>query len=155
MNKKVYFLIAVAIVLAGVYLVFFTSLFQPKTIQIAHTSRSLPSARTGPGAGRIFFDLGDFYSLTDIKVVPLAALQTNKLAQPVWHLVSDEGSDDIQQFSYGEVIRSMDPAVAGAQAAPLEPGVVYRLFVAAGKVKGQHDFQLGPPAPPPATDPQP
>jgi hypothetical protein len=36
----------------------------------------------------------------------------------------------------------MDPAVAGSRPEPLQPDVTYRLFVAAGKVKGQLDFQI-------------
>ena len=150
MNKKNLILIAVALILAGVYIVYFTGWFQPKTIQISHTSRPVRSARTGSAATRLNFGLGDYYSLTEIKVVPIAALQTNKLAQPVWHLVSDSGSDDVNLFFYGEKINGMDPAVEGARPEPLQPGVTYRLFVAAGKIKGQHDFQLGaPPVSPP------
>jgi hypothetical protein len=91
----------------------------------------------------LIFGLGDYYSLTEIKVVPLAALQTDKLAQPVWHLVSDSGSDDVNLFSYGQRINGMDPAVEGARPDPLQPGVIYRLFVTAGKVRGQHDFHIG------------
>jgi len=143
MNKKNFILIAVALVLAGVYAVYFTDWFQPKTIHISHTSRPARSARTGSPAAQLIFGLGDYYSLTEIKVVPLTALQTDKLAQPVWHLVSDSGSDDVNLFSYGEKINGMDPAVAGARPEPLQPGVTYRLFVAAGKARGQHDFQIG------------
>ena len=146
MNKKSYILIAIALMLAGVYAVFFTDWFQPKTIHIFHSSRPVRLARSGPAATRLDFGLGDYYSLTEIKVVPLAALQINKLAQPVWHLVSDDGSDDVNQFFYGERIRGMDPAVEGARPEPLQPGVTYRLFVAAGKIRGQHDFQLGAPS---------
>jgi hypothetical protein len=144
MNKKNFILIAIALVLAGVYAVYFTDWFQPKTIHISHTSRPMRSGgRTGAAANRLFFGLGNYYSLTEIKVVPLAALQTNKLAQPVWHLVSDEGSDDMDHFFYGEKINGMDPAVEGARPETLQPGVTYRLFVTAGKTKGQHDFHIG------------
>ncbi len=146
MNKKNYALIAIALVFAAVYIVFFTDWFRAKTINISHTSRLIRAARNGASTGRMFFDLGDYYSLTEVKVIPLAALQTNKLAQPVWHLVSDEGSDDVRQFFYGENIRGMDPAVEGSRPEPLQSGVTYRLFVAAGKTKGQHDFQLGAPS---------
>lgn len=147
MNKKTYSLIAVAVVLAAVYAIFFTDWFQPKTIHISSTSRAMravrPNARNGTAAGRLMFGLGDYYSLTEIKVIPLAALQTNKFASPVWHLVSDEGSDDVRQFFYGQKINGMDPAVEGARPEPLQPGVTYRLFVTAGKIKGQHDFHIG------------
>jgi hypothetical protein len=143
MNKKNITLIAIALALAGVYAVCFTDWFRPKTILVSQTSRPVRSTRNGAATSRITFGLGDYYSLTEIKVVPLAALQTNKLAQPVWHLVSDSGSDDVKQFFYGENINGMDPAVEGARPEPLQPGVMYRLFVAAGKVRGQHDFQNG------------
>jgi hypothetical protein len=142
MKKKDFMLIGLVLVLAAIYAVFFTDWFRTKTILISHTSRSM---RVGAATGRIIFGLGDYYSLTEIKVVPLAALQTNKFAQPVWHLVSDEGSDDVNHFVYGQKINGMDPAVAGTRAEPLQPGVTYRLFVAAGKIKGQHDFQVGAP----------
>lgn len=141
-NKKNIMLIAIALVLAGIYAVFFTDWFQPKVIHISHTPRP---TRTGAATKSITFGLGDDYSLTEVEVIPLSALQTNKLAQPVWHLVSDEGSDDVNQFSYGDKINGMDPAVAGAQPEPLLSGVTYRIIVTAGRVKGQHDFQLGVP----------
>jgi hypothetical protein len=154
MNKKNFFLVAIVLVLAGFYVIHFTDWFRPKTIQISHTSRSMRSGgQNGPANNLVFFGLAGDYSLTDVKVVPLAALQTNKLAQPVWHLVSDEGSDDVNQFFYGERIHGMDPAVSGAQPEPLQSGVMYRLFITAGKVRGQHDFQLGAPPVSTATNP--
>ena len=144
MNKKNFILIAIALVLAGVYVIYFTGWFRPKTIHISHTSRSMRfGGRTGAAANPMIFGLGDYYSLTEIKVIPLAALQTDKLAQPVWHLVSDSGSDDVNLFAYGEKINGMDPAVEGARPEPLQPGLIYRLFVTAGKARGQHDFQIG------------
>ncbi|HUZ08138.1 MAG TPA: hypothetical protein VMV89_11705 [Candidatus Paceibacterota bacterium] len=144
MNKKNYALIAIVLVLAGFYVIHFTDWFRPKTIHISHTSRSIRlGGQTGPANNLVFFGLEGDYSLTEVKVVPVAALRTNQLAQPVWHLVSDEGSDDVNQFFYGERIQGMDPAVSGAQPEPLQSGVVYRLFITAGKVRGQQDFQLG------------
>ena len=150
MNKKNIVLIGLVIVLTGIYLIFFTDLFRTKTIQISHSIRPVRSARPGAATTRLSFSLGDSYSLTEVKVVPLDSLQTNKLAQPVWHLVSDDGSDDVDQFFYGEKINGMDPAVAGAQPEPLQSGVTYCLIVTAGRVKGQCIFQLGaPPVSPP------
>jgi hypothetical protein len=149
MNKKNFTLIAIALVLAGIYAVCFTGWFRPKTIHISHASRAIRSARSarsGPAATRFYFGLGDYYHLTEVKVVPLAALQTNKLAQPVWHLISNSGSNDVKLFFYGEKIKGMDPAVGGSQPEPLQPGVMYRIYVAAGKFRGQHDFQLGAPS---------
>ncbi len=145
MNKKTIVLIAIALGLAAIYAIFFTDWFRPNTIRIFHTTRVMRvNPRNGAARSRLMFGLGDTYSLTEVKVVPLAALQTNKFAPPVWHLVSDEGSDDVDRFFYGEQIRGMDPGIEGARAEPLQPGVTYRLFVTAGKIKGRHDFQIGP-----------
>jgi len=141
MKTKDFVLIGLVLVLAGFYAAFFTDWFRAKTILISHTTRP---GRAGAASSRTIFGLGNYYSLTEIKVVPLAALQTNKLAQPVWHLVSDEGSDDVDHFVYGQKINGMDPAIAGARPEPLQPGVAYRIFAAAGKIKGQHDFHIGP-----------
>jgi hypothetical protein len=130
--------------LAGVYIFFFTGWFQPKSIQISHTSRpAVAAGRYGPAVSRLAFGLDADYELTEVKVVPLAEWQTNKIVQPLWHLVSDEGSDDINHFFYGENIAGMDPAIDGSTPQPLRSGVTYRIFVAAGKTKGWHDFQTG------------
>jgi hypothetical protein len=153
MNKKNYFLIALALVLATVYVVYFTHWFRAKTIQISCASRPERTARAGAATDQLFFALDDYYSLTEIKVIPLAALKTNKFALPVWHLVSDEGSDDMKMFLYGGRIPGMDPAIDGSRPEPLESGVTYHLFIAAGRAKGQLDFQLG--APPADSSPSP
>jgi hypothetical protein len=147
MNKKNLILIAVALVLAGVYVFCFTGWFKPKIIHITHTSRFIrgdfrPGQRNNYATVPIIFTFEREYDFTEVKVVPLAALQTNSLAQPVWHLVSDDGSDSINHFFYGEKIEGMDPAVEGARPEQLQPGVTYRLFVKAGSAKGQHDFQV-------------
>jgi hypothetical protein len=143
MNKKNYILIAVVLVLAAVYVLYFTDWFRAKAIQIAHINRPVRTTSTGPASTQLIFGLNGDYSLTEVRVVPLAALQTDKLAQPVWHLVSDEGSDDVNQFFYGQRISGMDSAVEGSRPEPLQPGVTYRLFVTAGRAKGQHDFHIG------------
>src|SRR5581483_5759364 len=111
-------------------------------IQISHTTRP-ERTRTGESAPRLMFSLGQDYELTEVKVVPLAGWQNNPQTAPLWHLVSDQGSDDINRFAYGEKISGMDPAVEGAMPEPLQPGVKYLLLVTAGKDKGQHPFQIG------------
>ena len=157
MNKKNLFLIGLVLVLAGVYVVKFTDWFQTRSIAIVTTSRPTSTrvgarmgarmgGRTGAPAAPsnpLTIGLDDYYELTEIKVVPLAALQTNELAQPVWRLVGDPSSDSINSFIYGQPIEGMVPAVAGLQPEPLESGVIYRIFVTDGKLKGRHDFHLG------------
>jgi len=139
--KKNLFLIAIILALAAVYVVFFTDWFQSKTIQISHTSRSFGGNRGGSETS-LLFGLDQEYELNDIKVVSLTEWQTNKSAQPLWHVVSD-GSDPIMHFSYGENINGMDAAVGGSRATPLQTGVTYRIFITAGKARGQHDFTPG------------
>ena len=142
MNKKNFILIGFVLALAVVYVVFFTRWFRPATIQVSHTMRALGGSRAF-AAGHPAFSLGDYYEITEIKVV---ALDANKkpLAQPVWHLEGD--SDSINRFIYGQSIDGMDPVVEGSRAAPLTPGVTYRLYVRAGSASGQNDFQAGPSA---------
>jgi hypothetical protein len=146
MNKKNCFLVFVVLVFASVYVIWFTDWFKTKTIHITSTnSRVNRVNRSGNSATiPVIFKFERPYELTELKVVELDAFQTNKLAEPLWHLVSDSGSDDVDHFFYGGNIDGMDPAVEGEQAEPLQPGVTYRLFVTAGKIKGWHDFQAEP-----------
>jgi hypothetical protein len=138
MSKKNISLVSLVVVLAGVYVIFFTHWFRPRVMQISHTGRP-----EGRGSVRMTFSLGDYYDLTDVKVVPLDDFKKNPNTPPLWHLVSDDGSDSTEVFSYGENIGGMDPAVAGAEPGPLQSGIRYRLLVSAGSVKAQHDFYFG------------
>ena len=144
MTKKNWLLMAAAAVLAVVYVVYFTDWFKPKTIQIFHTSRNLrPRAMRGGGAlPNLVFGVGRQLTLTEIKVIPSAALQTNQSALPLWHLVSDSNSVPVKSFFYGQFIGGMKPAVKGARPQPLETNVSYHLVVTAGQFKGEHDFEL-------------
>jgi hypothetical protein len=145
MTKKNWLLVAVALVLGVVYVRYFTDWFRPQTIHIAHASRNL-RARAQPANAPppLSFSLNRQCRLTEIKVVPLAAWSSNQDVSPVWHLISDSNSVPVRMFAYGQGIRGMKPAVAKSRAQPLETNVAYRLFVAAGKAKGQHDFEIKP-----------
>jgi hypothetical protein len=143
MSKNNWLLIFVAIVLAVAYAVFFTGWFQPQTVRIFHTNRNLqPRTEQGAGAPNLLFGLNRQLKLTEIKVVPLAAYQTNQNTLPLWHLVSDSNSVPVKTFVYGQFIRGLKPSVSGSHAQPLAPNVTYRLFVVAGKIRGEHDFEL-------------
>jgi hypothetical protein len=144
MTRK-HWTLAAGLVLAVVYACLFTGWFKPQTIEIYHTLRPsgrVPQTRRDAPAN-LSFGLAGRLKLTEIKVVPLAEWQTNQSAPPVWHLVSDSNSAPVNVFSYGQRIRGMKPAVAGRRPQPLETNVAYRLFVSAGKIKGQHDFEIG------------
>ena len=144
MTKKNLFLALLAIGLAAVYAIWFTDWFQPKTVQIFHTDRNLhPRRQRDSSLPPLIFGVNHQLKLTEIKVVPLAVWQTNPQVLPLWHLVSDSNSISLKAFQYGAHIGGMRPAVAGSRAQPLETNVAYRLFVTAGKITGQHDFELG------------
>jgi len=141
-------MVGTLVVLAGLYICFFTDWFKPKIIHITSASRvnRMRPARNAAGADVIpvTFSLAPQYKLSEITVVPLAAWQTNKLVLPLWHLVADTNAPTIKLFVYGQRIRGMKPALPGSHAEPLQPDVTYRLFVTAGSAKGQHDFQAKP-----------
>lgn len=147
MTKKNWMLAGLAIVLAAVYVVYFTDWFRPKTMQIYHTIRVLPARNTVrgkpvPATPQLLFGLSRQFALTEITVFPLSALATNHNPMPVWHVVSESNSIPLKSFAYGQNIRGLKPFVAGIKPQPLESNVVYRMIVEAGVVKGQHDFEL-------------
>jgi hypothetical protein len=145
MTRKSWMLIGLMLALAIAYAVFFTNWFRPRTIKIYHLTRprgyALRTRRNVP-TPPITFGLESVYRLTEIEAVPLAAWETNHDVLPIWHLISDSNSVPVKSFVYGQRIRGMRPATPGTRPQPLRTNVLYRLFVTAGKAKGQHDFEL-------------
>ena len=143
MTKKNWLLILLLVALAATYAVYFTDWFRPKTIKIFYTCRNVRQRFQAANGlpGRIF-GLNRMTKLTEITVVPLAAWQTNTHVLPLWHLVATSNSVPRNMFFYGEPMRGLKPAVPGAQPEPLETNVVYRLFLTAGKLEGQVNFEL-------------
>jgi hypothetical protein len=144
-NKKSLISLVVLIVLVTAYAYFFTNWFQPRRIEIFHASRSVlrggPRVKAGnANTMMVLFGLNGSYKLTEVKVVPLDELKTNATALPVWHLISDSNSIPIKEFPYGVAIRGMHPLIGNEFPKPLETNRTYRIFVAAGSLKGQHDF---------------
>jgi hypothetical protein len=147
MTKKNLVLVLFAIVLAAVYAIWFTDWFRPTTVKIFHTSRNLrPNLQRDPRVGgalpTLNFGINRQLRFTELKVVPLPGFETNKNVLPVWHLVSDSNSVPMKTFFYGQGIGGMRPAIKGVRAEPLQTNVTYRLLITAGKIKGQHDFEL-------------
>jgi hypothetical protein len=151
MSKKEYCLIGLALVLGGLYAVFFSDWFRSDAIRIEHTIRSSREAWTGngrraepetKGAGSVTFSLHHPYKLTSVQVFVAAEIGTNRFAHPLWHLVSKDGSQPTEGFAYGFQILGMAPAVAGAEPEALQAGIDYRLVVNAGKLTGTNDFRL-------------
>ena len=77
-----------------------------------------------------------------MKVLLAADARTNKYAHPLWHLISQQGSQPANSLAYAEPVNGMTPPSPGAEAEPLEPGTEYRLVVEARSLKGEHDFQI-------------
>lgn len=144
MNKKSIFLIIFAVALAVVYVVFFTDWFRPQAVGVFHTMRYAPRRAVARGAvmPELIFGLSQRLKLNEITLVAVDAAGTNQSNLPLWHLVSSSNSVPVKSFFYGQNIRGLRPAVSGSRPQPLATNVTYRLIVQAGKVKGQHDFQL-------------
>jgi hypothetical protein len=145
MTKKNLLLTLFAVGLAVVYVVWFTNWFRPAQMRISHADRdSRPRLRQGTGNALpgLIFRISPEARFTELKVVSLAQFETNKDVVPVWHLVSDSNSVPTQEFSYGQFIRGMRPAIKGVRAEQLETNVTYRMFLTAGRMRAQHDFEL-------------
>jgi hypothetical protein len=121
--------------------------FATTSIQISHRvspwlENKRPGARGGKLGPPVAFMLSGYYRLTSVNVVLAADIATNKYAHPIWSLVTESNSIPTASFVYGGFIRGMHPAVKGARADPLAPGVTYRLLVTTKDQAAQHDFSL-------------
>ena len=151
MAKKQWVFLGLFLLLAGVYISAFTSWGRHPAMQISHAAYTNPKQVIRPRvrAGRVnttimIFNLDHAYRLTEIKVVRQADWQTNKSTLPLWHLISDSNSIPTRRFYYGAPVRGMKPLASGTRPEPLATNVIYRLFLTAGQVQGQHDFTLPP-----------
>ena len=142
MTRQQTFLVSVAVILAALYVYYFSDWFNPPVIQILPQLRPPRAmARSGVSVYQVSFNMDGQYKLTSIKVVPLSALATNKNALPVWHLVNKDKPLLQKGFFYGMPIMGMKPSMANARPQRLIPEERYRLFIEAGHARGQVDFQ--------------
>jgi hypothetical protein len=136
MTKKVWKMMTLAVLLAGLSLYYNRDRFARDHIHIYDRSRP---ARAVPGraqtANPIMFGFDRPLRIKSLSVVPVSDPETN-----LWHLVSESNSVPITEFNYGTRIAGMHSAVKGARPGPLEPGVKYRLIVEARSLKAEHDF---------------
>ena len=146
MTSKAKVLLVCAVILAAVYVVFFTGLFRTRTMQIITQVRpgrasAIPRPHDSAPVYPVSFRFNDRYRFTSIKVVNAAEYATNKFAFPLWHMVSDSNSVPQRAIVYGvPKIPGMRPVVARTKPRPLEAGVEYILIVEAGKIKTQTNF---------------
>lgn len=160
MSRKNTILAIIAfVVIGGLYYYVYGDALKKKTIKITHTVRfGVANRRRAPAPANAApvptFNLGNAYKLTDVRVVALDDLKTNKYPHPLWELVSDTTSVPVELFNYGSPLRGMQPKVPGTQPESLTTNVAYRLYVVAGRIKGQHDFIIAGPEEPAAQTPQ-
>jgi hypothetical protein len=145
MTKNGIALLVLLVVLAGAYVIWFTSWFRSESIQILPTVRPLRQSARAQAAGNepvcpVSFALDDKYRLTAIKVVAAADLETNKFPNVLWHVVSDSNSVPTKSIDYGRTPKGMRPAAARAQPEPLLPDVSYVLMLEAGSIKARTNF---------------
>lgn len=145
MTKKSVVLIILAVLLAGVYVVFFTDWFNKPQIQILPQIRP-PQRNVRVPAGDtpvypVTFAFDRKYAFTEIKVVAAEDEKTNKYPHELWHLIADSNSVPTKALVYGSVVRGMKPKVPKAQAEALEPDVPYVLHVKAGSAEGRVSFK--------------
>ena len=141
MTSKTTVLIGLAAILAGRYIYYFTDLFRSPTIQIFSQTRPMPAAGL---QSTVYFSFKGKQKLTAIRILTVASLETNKFPIPAWQLISDSNSVPVKGFLYGGVIAGMKPAKIKPQPDNLQPNTVYRVFVEAGRAKGQIDFRTPP-----------
>ena len=141
MTKKNIALIALTVVLAAIYVYYFTDFFRKGTIQIYSQIRPQITGKDQPPVFNVSFTLDQKYKLTSVKVVPAAEYQSNKYAHPVWSLMSDTTSEPVNNIVYGGKIPGMKPSIPKAQAEQLKANVAYLLIVEAGDVRGEKTFQ--------------
>jgi hypothetical protein len=140
MRKNEIIWVSILVILAGVYVKYFSHWGEKPQMAINASLR--PNRRTRPVTMMIAFTLNDAYKIKDIKVVPLADGKVNTAALPVWDLSSDSNSVPTRAFRYGQPIHGMKPALKGVHAEPLAPGTAYRLTVSTGNITGSTDFRM-------------
>lgn len=137
-------LFSILAILVGLYVVYFTDLFSKPTISISARPRS---ARTANSPGTVSFSFDRRCELTEIKVVNVAEFETNKYARAYWHMITDTKSAPLKGIMYGENVKGMKPKIPNTKPEPLEAGQKYRLFIQAGKLRGEVDFEMPPKKP--------
>ncbi|MBL9169319.1 MAG: hypothetical protein JNN07_16385 [Verrucomicrobiales bacterium] len=146
MQKRTSVLLSTVLLLAVLYVSYFTDWFGRQSIQIIVQHRPIPQRADpaknldAPPVFPVSFAFSRKYELTSLKVVKTEELASQKFPTPLWHLVSETNSGPTKAMVYGIAPRGMRPAVEDAQPEPLVAGVSYTLLVEAGKMKGSTNF---------------
>ncbi len=142
MSKKNIFLFLTLLILGAVYIYFFTEFFNKPIISISARPRLERGAKDAPPRYAVSFNFDSRCELTQVKVVAVTELETNKYARAYWHLISDTNSAPVKGLIYGDNVKGMKPKIPKMKAEPLQPGNKYRLLIEAGDRRGQIDFEV-------------
>jgi len=145
MSRNGIVLSAIAVLLAAVYVFYFTDAFTKQTIQIIPQVRpnrvsAIPRADESTIVYPVSFALDGKYQITSVKVVAADDLKTNKYPEALWHLISDSNSLPTKSFLYGQKIPGMKSSSPRARPQPLQPNISYTLMIQAGKAQGRTNF---------------
>jgi hypothetical protein len=143
MTKRTLVLIGVAAVLGFVYVAFFKNFFRAPEISMIAQIRPARGGKVAPGeipVDPVSFAFDRKYALTSVRVVAEADEKTNKYPHVLWHLITDSNSAPTKVLIYGQPPKGMKPKVPRARPEPLEPDVVYKIYVEAGDAKGEKRF---------------
>jgi hypothetical protein len=143
MTKRSLVLIGVAAALAFVYVAFFKDFFRAPRIEMIAQIRPTRGVKAPVGevpVDPVSFAFDQKYAISEIRVVAEQDEKTNKYPHELWHLISDSNSIPTKVLIYGQSPRGMKPKVPRARPEPLEPDVVYKIYVTAGDAKGEKRF---------------
>jgi hypothetical protein len=143
-------LIALVVVLGGISVYLNRDWFAGDNIHISHRSlpprpglfkRKRPAPADTSPSNPVTFGFDRKLKLTSVQVFVLSAIDTNKYALPIWHLISESNSVPTRDLTYGVPIKGMHPKVPNATPDELQPGEKYRLMIETASLKAQHDFE--------------
>ncbi len=130
-------MVTVLVVVAAGYVYRFTDWIVPPRIQVDVTTRPV---RGGVPEGAVLtpvFMLDREAPLTSIRVVAVSNVPPGVLGKVAWQVTRPPGREPVRGFLFDD---SLPGAMVVSKAQPLVPGGVYRVDVAAGRLRGQRDF---------------
>jgi hypothetical protein len=139
MQKKEYIWIALLLLLAGLYLHFFTHWFAKGELVVTPSRR--PAFGPNAAVESIVLTLNGPYKLKDLRVLELEDGKFNPHGHLLWHVISDSNSAPTQLIVYGRHIHGMKQAPDNLAPEPLQPDVGYRVVVSANNLTGSADFK--------------
>jgi hypothetical protein len=142
MSKRNIFLIALLAVLGVIYVRYFTDWFRTPTMEISARPRVERSRHGKGGTFSVSFSFDQKHPITELKVVSVADIETNKYPHALWNMIAESNAVPMKGFTYGEYLRGMKSKVPKMRAEPLKPQTKYRLLVDADGTQGQIDFQV-------------